>query len=384
MRVCSASFYLSVILISALYTLNFFSVPRSGVSSIARSIILHNKPIIVAHRGGRGLRPENTLAAMKYTYEHYKPGFMESDIHITRDGEFIFIHDDTLDRTTNATGYVRDYTLKELRTFDFGYHFTDGKSYPYRGTGVQCSTLREGYEYLKDKNIPLSVEIKDRDIRVVDHLVDYLKTLPGYDRFMCFCIADNEMSDYFKEKTNYQLCYEGSEKDVAMYLITGLAGLRNLYYSIYPNYNRFHHEPFLSVGGISMAERSLNVENEKLNLENFYFTINKREDAAKCIIDDCDGMTSDRPDIIEELLVAIKNRKSVTGKRFDGVVSLDAKNVSWDCESWLCLFVDTVCANVTIPVFLWIVTFIVLVIILSVVNVIIWMIKLPFAKPKTL
>ena len=67
------------------------------------------------------------------------------DIHQTADGELVVIHDDTVDRTTDGSGPVRDYSLADLRRLDAGYRWTDddGATFPYRGKGIRVPTLEE-------------------------------------------------------------------------------------------------------------------------------------------------------------------------------------------------------------------------------------------------
>ncbi len=76
-------------------------------------------PSLIAHRGAGKHAPENTLAAMRLGAKH---GFqmVEFDVKLSQDGEAILLHDDTIDRTSNATGLASSYTLAELCHFDFG------------------------------------------------------------------------------------------------------------------------------------------------------------------------------------------------------------------------------------------------------------------------
>jgi len=73
----------------------------------------------IGHRGACGHAPENTLLSMRKAIELGVHGF-EFDIQLSRDGEAIVIHDDTLERTTNGKGFVHDYTLAELQELDAG------------------------------------------------------------------------------------------------------------------------------------------------------------------------------------------------------------------------------------------------------------------------
>lgn len=77
----------------------------------------------VAHRGYSSKAPENTLAAFQLAQEKgFK--YIECDLHFTKDGIPVLIHDDTIDRTSNKTGYVKDYTYHELQQLDFGSWFS--------------------------------------------------------------------------------------------------------------------------------------------------------------------------------------------------------------------------------------------------------------------
>ena len=80
------------------------------------------KPWIIAHRGASAYAPENTLAAFERAVE-LGAGFIETDIRLTRDANFVAIHDELLERTTNGRGEVQQHTLAELRELDAGHWF---------------------------------------------------------------------------------------------------------------------------------------------------------------------------------------------------------------------------------------------------------------------
>ena len=80
------------------------------------------KPYIMAHRGNQVLCPENTLAAFSQAISD-GADIIETDLHLTKDGEFVCIHDPTVDRTTNGTGLVAEKTLDEIKQLDASNHF---------------------------------------------------------------------------------------------------------------------------------------------------------------------------------------------------------------------------------------------------------------------
>jgi len=78
------------------------------------------RPYSLGHRGVRDLHPENTLIGFKCALETVGVDRIECDVHITKDKHVVVIHDETVNRTTNGTGYVCDLTLEELRKLDAG------------------------------------------------------------------------------------------------------------------------------------------------------------------------------------------------------------------------------------------------------------------------
>lgn len=110
-------------------------------------------PILIAHRGGSLEAPENTLASFRHAIA-IGMRYVELDVQMSRDGELVVIHDETLDRTTNGHGPVGDYTLDELRKFDAGSHF--GSQF----AGEHIPTLREVMELCLEAGVGVVVEIK--------------------------------------------------------------------------------------------------------------------------------------------------------------------------------------------------------------------------------
>ncbi|MGH7506828.1 MAG: glycerophosphodiester phosphodiesterase [Longimicrobiales bacterium] len=122
--------------------------------------VFAGSPLLIAHRGGAALAPENTLAAFRNATGWWAADMIELDVRATRDGRCVVIHDATVDRTTDGTGAVADFTLDELRRLDAGYRFTrdSGASYPFRGRGVTVPTFDEVLATLPGTR--LTVEVK--------------------------------------------------------------------------------------------------------------------------------------------------------------------------------------------------------------------------------
>lgn len=147
--------------------------------AVPGSPFYEDRVLNIAHRGANRRAPEETLEAY---HEAKKVGVdvLEGDIHRTRDGAIVVMHDSTVDRTTSGTGAIRDMTLAEIKALDAGYNYTrdDGATYPFRGQGLQVPTLIELLETFPDDF--MIIEIKGSDPSVS---ADYAAVLAENDAF---------------------------------------------------------------------------------------------------------------------------------------------------------------------------------------------------------
>lgn len=111
------------------------------------------KPVVIAHRGASAYAPENTMSAFKKALD-MGAGGIELDVHLSKDGRIVVIHDERIDRTSNGKGMVRDFTLDELKNLDFGSWF----SQEYAGERIPL--LEEVLELLNGWDGLLNIEIK--------------------------------------------------------------------------------------------------------------------------------------------------------------------------------------------------------------------------------
>lgn len=119
---------------------------------------LSRRPVI-GHRGNRAHAPEDTAVSFAQAAA-LGADALEMDVHLSRDGVPVVIHDATLDRTTDATGPVAERTVAELARVDAGARFSPdgGRTTPYRGTGIAVPTLEE--ILLAHPTLPFMIEIK--------------------------------------------------------------------------------------------------------------------------------------------------------------------------------------------------------------------------------
>lgn len=108
---------------------------------------------VYAHRGASGYAPENTLEAFELAVRQGAHG-VELDVHLSKDGEVVVAHDETIDRVANGSGVIQEMTLSELKKFKFN------KTVPsYEKATIP--TLREVYELLKPAGLSVNVELKN-------------------------------------------------------------------------------------------------------------------------------------------------------------------------------------------------------------------------------
>jgi len=125
------------------------------------------KTTIHAHRGASAYRPENTLEAFSLAIKQ-GADCLEMDVHLTKDGEIVVTHDERLDRVSNGTGHINDYTLEELKSYNFGKLFPDMK--------CQIPTLTEVFSLVKTTETSLNIEVKGFE-RLYHELPQKLVTL---------------------------------------------------------------------------------------------------------------------------------------------------------------------------------------------------------------
>lgn len=115
--------------------------------------------MVIAHRGASGEYPENTLLAFE---QGLAAGavMLESDLHATRDGVAVLLHDPRVERTTDGHGLVSELSLAELQALDAGHTFSPdaGRTFPFRGQGIRVPTLEEALSAFPEARFNLELK----------------------------------------------------------------------------------------------------------------------------------------------------------------------------------------------------------------------------------
>lgn len=157
-------------------------------------------PLVYAHRGASAYAPENTLLSFQKAIDMHADG-VELDIQLTKDGQIVVIHDEWLDRTSNGKGFVKDYTLEELRKLEFNFNF------PEQGH-ADIPTMQEVFDLLKPTNLRIDIELKTG-------IIFY----PQLEEKILALTKENHMEDRVEYSSfNHYTCKKLHELDPSVYV----------------------------------------------------------------------------------------------------------------------------------------------------------------------
>ncbi|MGH8433510.1 MAG: glycerophosphodiester phosphodiesterase [Pseudomonas sp.] len=181
-----------LLIVAALAGLALSSTPTNTPAVLAT---LGSEPLVIAHRGGRGLWPENSLFAFERA-NALGVDMLEMDLRRTRDGELVVIHDAKVNRTTNGSGKVAELSLAELQALDAGYRWTadGGESHPYRNQGIRIPTFSEVLARFPQR--AKVVEIKVPDIGMEAQLCQLLEASGQRDRVLVGSFYDRSLQEF--------------------------------------------------------------------------------------------------------------------------------------------------------------------------------------------
>jgi glycerophosphoryl diester phosphodiesterase len=249
--------------------------------------------LVMAHQGGKGLWPDNTMYAFEHAAE-LGVDVLEMDIHSTADGVLVVMHDDTVDGTTNGTGRINDFSIDELKGLDAGYHWTkDEATYPYRDQGITVPALEEVFEAFPD--VRLNVEIKQTAPSITNDLCQMIKEY-GRETEVLVASFDAATIKEFRE-----ICPDVSTSLSQSEVVTFYVLSRLFLSEAYTPPGQAVQVPEYRSGLHVLSGRLINAAASR-NLDVHAWTINDEEDMQRLIELGVDGIITDYPDKLMEIL----------------------------------------------------------------------------------
>jgi len=177
--------------------------------------IKNHRPILFAHRGDSAHIPENTHQAFEDAYQ-LNVDSIETDVHMTKDRRFVFFHDPSLERTTNGTGQIADYTLAELKELDAGYKFQleGSDDFPFRGKGLQILSIDEILP--RYPNIRFNIDIKSINPEAPKLLAQKLNKLGVEERV---CVGSFHQKQIERFRTYSSSASSAGKNEVVKFLL---------------------------------------------------------------------------------------------------------------------------------------------------------------------
>ncbi|MCA9503763.1 MAG: glycerophosphodiester phosphodiesterase [Spirochaetaceae bacterium] len=149
------------------------------------------RPVVIGHRGAAGVCPENTLLSFATALEAGAQ-ILESDVHVTRDGVPILLHDPDVDRVSDGCGCAGELAFETLRRLDAGHRFEDPDgATPFRGRGLHIPSLEEAFAAFPDARFNL--EIKCADAAAIERTLDLIAGFDRSDRTLVTAGEDDVM-----------------------------------------------------------------------------------------------------------------------------------------------------------------------------------------------
>lgn len=238
---------------------------------------------VIGHRGAAAVAPENTLPSFRHAVE-VGADAVELDLHLSRCGRLVVIHDATVDRTTDGRGPVARMSLEELRELDAGHRYTPdgGRSFPFRGRDVGIPTLEEALE--ATGGLPVITEVKA--LAAGEALADFLGGSPDARRVLVGGFSLEAVTPA-RPVARWSCAYTS---ELRRYVLLGKVGLAGL------------AVPRVDAAMVPERRRGVRVVTPRFvrrahrdGLGVFVWTVNRPDDARRLYDWGVDGLVSDAP-----------------------------------------------------------------------------------------
>ena len=227
---------------------------------------------------------------------------LEMDIHATRDGVLVAIHDDTVDRTTDGAGKVKELTFAEIQQLDAGHYWTNdaGATYPYRGQGIQIPALSEVFEAFP--GMRMNIEIKQVEPSIAKPFCDMIRDHGQSERVLVASFRQEAMLAF--RAACPEVATSMVQPEIQPFWIWNQFGLAAVYQT--PANAHAFQVPLRSrlpvLGQVDVLSPRFMRAAHGHNIQVHAWTIDDPEVMSRLIEMGIDGIITDRPDLMLELL----------------------------------------------------------------------------------
>jgi len=246
--------------------------------------LTHEFPIRFAHRGSRVLWPQNTMPAFQGAVDlGYR--YLETDVHVSRDGKVVVFHDDGLERLTDGQGKVWEHEWSDLRVLDAAHHFDPEADHPHRGAGVTMPLLEEVLTTFPDAC--LNIDLKQEGIE--EAVAAEITRLGAEDRVLIGSFHDRRIRR-FRAVTDGRVATSAGPREVTRAMASALAGR-----PVGTPADALQIPPRVATGRlIAAAHRG--------GMHVHVWTVNDPDEMRRLLDLGVDGLITDRPDVLNEVL----------------------------------------------------------------------------------
>ncbi len=252
------------------------------------------KVLVIAHMGGDGLWPGNTM----YAFEHaiaLGVDVIETDLHQTKDGVLVLSHDDRVENISNGTGNVWDLTYAELQKLDAGYRWSrdNGQTFPYRGQGITYTSVEGVFKAFPQMRFYM--DMKQSEPPIYAAFCQLIRQYHMEERVVAASFSRANTTAFRK------LCPEvATSADQTETLVFVLLNFARLGPCFSPDFQTFAAP--VESSGIRVITPSFVSAAHERNVRAEVWTIDDPAEMERLIAMGVDGIISDRPDLLKKVV----------------------------------------------------------------------------------
>lgn len=258
----------------------------------------------IAHQGGNLEQPDATFVAFDAASE-LNVDVLEMDVHLSKDGHLIVMHDRRVDRTTDGEGAIQDLTLAEIQQLDAAYWWPyhtnkdvekhkvpDDMTFPYRGKGLSIPTLNEMFQRYPHHRFV--IELKDDTEELRSALLEMIGQYNRWDHVLIASFYASTLQEVRKIAPRAQTYAAGGE--IRLFYILHMLHLEKLF-----PYDIDAFAIPMTSGGLNLATKRFVEAAHNAGMLVHYWTINDEDDMTALMEIGADGLMTDYPSVLQKL-----------------------------------------------------------------------------------